>query len=69
MIVKIRVTPGASRNEIVREGENLLVRVTARPQEGKANAAALELLHEYFGKPVKIVAGHKARSKVIEVAD
>ena len=53
------------------EGEGyLIVEVKAPPKEGKANEELREVLAEHFGVPksaVKIVSGHRARVKVVEV--
>lgn len=63
----IRVVPNARADEVRDEGGTLVVRVTEPPVHGRANAAVLELLTAYFGRPVKLVAGAKARKKIIEV--
>ena len=67
MRVNIRVVPNAKEDMIIKQGDTLVVRITEPPVYGRANAAMLELLEAYFGKPVKLVAGAKARKKVIEV--
>ena len=70
-LVKVRVQPGSSRNEIAGERDGvLIVRVTAPPVEGKANKAACKLLAKHFGVPpsqVEIVRGANAREKVVRV--
>ena len=44
-LIKVRVQPGSSRNELAgkRDGA-LIIRVTAQPADGKANSAACKLL-------------------------
>ncbi len=69
--VEIRVVPRAKRNavEIGPAGE-LTVRVTAPPEDGRANDAVREALAEHFGvarSRVAIVRGHTARRKVVEI--
>jgi hypothetical protein len=71
-LLKVRVQPGSSRNEIAgkRDGA-VIVRVTAPPVEGKANAAACKLLADACGIPksrVEIVRGESRRDKVIRLA-
>jgi uncharacterized protein len=65
----LRVTPGASRAAVVgRYGEAWKVRVTAAPENGKANAAVVDLLAETLGIPerdVEIVAGQASRDKTV----
>ena len=70
-LLKVRVQPGSSRNEIAgkREGA-VIVRVTAPAVEGKANKAACKLLAELCGIPpshVEIVRGESRRDKVIRL--
>lgn len=68
----VRLTPRASREEIAGEREGaILVRVTAPPVEGAANAALLRLLAKTLSVPkgaVAIVSGEGSRTKVVEVA-
>jgi uncharacterized protein (TIGR00251 family) len=70
--LRLRVLPGASRTEIAgRHGNAWRVRVAAPPEGGKANEAALRLLAEKLGLPrraLKLVSGHGAREKVVEMA-
>jgi uncharacterized protein len=71
-LLKVRVQPGSSRNELAgkRDGA-LIVRVTAQPIEGKANKAACKLLAECAGIPpsrVEVVRGALRRDKVIRLA-
>jgi uncharacterized protein YggU (UPF0235/DUF167 family) len=69
--VRIQLSPGARRREVTgRHGDGWKARVAARPERGRANAALEELLAETLGVPradVRVVAGHAARSKVVEV--
>lgn len=68
----LRVTPRASRDEIVgwREPGVLAVRVTAPPVEGEANRAITEVLAGALGVPrsaVTIVRGGRGRDKIVRV--
>jgi uncharacterized protein (TIGR00251 family) len=70
-LLKVRVQPGASRNEIAgkREGA-VIVRVTAPPVDGKANKATCKLLAERCGIPpsrVEVVRGETRRDKTIRL--
>ncbi len=70
-LLKVRVQPGASRNEIAgkRTGA-VIVRVTAPPVDGRANKAACKLLAELCGIPasrVEVVRGQSGRDKVIRL--
>ncbi|MGH3092751.1 MAG: DUF167 domain-containing protein [Gaiellaceae bacterium] len=69
--VRIHLSPGARRSEVTgRHGDGWKVRVAAQPERGRANTALEELLVATLGVPragVRVVAGHAARSKVVEV--
>lgn len=67
MILELHVQPGAARSEFAGgHGGRLKLRLAAAPVEGKANAALVEFLADYFGVPkrnVRITAGLKSRRK------
>lgn len=67
----VRVSPGARRPGIAgRHGNAWKIRVAAPPQDGRANAAVVELLARTLAVPsraVTLVAGATSRDKVIEV--
>ena len=71
-LLDLKVNPKASRNAISGfMGEVLKVSVTAAPERGKANAAVEELLADALGLPlsaVRVVAGHTAKTKRVEIA-
>jgi uncharacterized protein (TIGR00251 family) len=67
----VRVQPRARRDEIVGERAGVvLIRVTAPPVEGKANAAVCRLLAKRLGLApgkVAVVRGVAARDKLVEI--
>jgi uncharacterized protein (TIGR00251 family) len=70
----VRVTPRASRNEIVEmlDDGTIKVRIAAPPVDGEANATLIEFLAEILGVPksrLDIVAGVSGRDKLIAVFD
>ncbi len=70
----VRVTPRASKNEIVDilSDGTVKVHLTAPPVEGKANAALLKFLAKVLEIPQKqleVVAGAGGRDKLISVID
>jgi uncharacterized protein len=71
LILDLYVQPGAKRSEFAgQHGERVKLRLAAPPVEGKANAALIEFLAEYFGVPrrnVTIVSGLKSRSKRVAI--
>jgi uncharacterized protein (TIGR00251 family) len=69
--LRLRVSPGARSNAVSRHGDGWKVRVTAPPEDGKANDAVLDLVAGALAVPrgrVTLVAGHGARDKVVELA-
>jgi uncharacterized protein len=69
--LRVRVIPRAKRDALagVRDGA-LLVRTTAPPVDGKANAAVVALVAKALGVPrgrVAIVQGQTSRDKVLSV--
>jgi uncharacterized protein (TIGR00251 family) len=69
ILIKVRVQPRSSRNEVAGlQGDALKVRVTAPPVEGEANARLIELLADEFGlrrSDIEIVKGSSSRTKVV----
>lgn len=70
--ITVRATPRSGRESIeAGAGGVFLVRVTAAPDEGKANAAVCRVVAGALGVPkssVSVVRGHTARIKTLEVA-
>jgi uncharacterized protein YggU (UPF0235/DUF167 family) len=69
--IRVTVSPGARRSELVgRHGEGWRARVAAVPERGRANEALCGLLAAALSVPrgsVRVVAGHGARRKVVEI--
>jgi uncharacterized protein len=70
----VRVTPRASRNEIVEllDDGTIKVRLAAAPTDNESNAALIDFLSEILGVPksrLDIVAGAAGRDKLISVVD
>ncbi len=67
----VHVTPKSGRDEILGwRGGELSVRVTAPPEDGKANAAVCKVLAKALGVPksaVVVTRGETSRHKTIEV--
>jgi len=69
--LRLRVSPGAGRAAVVgRYGEAWKVRVTAAPEDGRANDAVLRLLAEVLAVPrgaLTLISGHSGRDKIVEL--
>jgi len=68
---RVRVQPGASKNEIVRiQKDALKIRISAPPVQGKANKVLIQFLAKQLGvkrSQVEILSGHTSRIKTIHV--
>lgn len=70
MKIKVRVIPQSLKEEVVRTGDEYTVRVKARPREGQANEAVINLLATHFKvskASVRITSGLTARHKIVEI--
>ena len=71
ILITVRVAPRAASGLIAGERDGaLVVRVTAPPTEGRANAAVIRILAKSLDLPpseVRLVRGAKARTKVLSV--
>lgn len=69
--LEIRVIPRAKRNAVEADGQGAItVRVTAPPEDGRANDAVREALADHFRvkrSQVRIIKGVTARRKVVEI--
>ena len=70
----VRVTPRASRNEIVGllEDGTIKVRIAAPPSDNEANETLITFLAEVLGVPTSrldIVAGLTGRDKLVSIVD
>ena len=68
----LRVTPGARGEAITIEQGCLLVKVRAKPEDGKANAAVLELLAGALGiatSRLRMLRGATGRDKLVQLLD
>jgi len=68
MKVRIKVIPNSGEDEVFNDGKHqLIVRVKARAEKGKANAAVEKLLGKHFGKNARITSGFASRKKIVEI--
>ena len=72
MKIQVKVTPNSKTEEVIKEGNTLLVKIKEPPKEIKANKAVIKLLAEYLKvsqKQIVISSGFKNRNKVVEVSE
>lgn len=70
--IAVRVKPNAARDAVHRQGDVLVVSVTAVPENGKANAAVQKLLAIALGlapSRLELKRGHTSRQKVFVIRD
>lgn len=69
ILLKVKVVPKGSRNEIIGwEGDELRIRIAAPPEKGEANAKLIQFLADFFsiGKSkIILLDGLKSRHKVL----
>ncbi len=67
----LRVTPGARTEGMAVDGDCLVIKVRAKPEDGKANEGVLELLADALGLPksrLKLLRGATGRDKLVAIA-
>lgn len=68
LVASIRISPNAKKNEVIKEGEVVKIKITAQPVDGKANKALVEFLSKNFKIPktsIKILKGETSKDKTI----
>ena len=68
IIVSIKISPNAKKNEIIKTDSETKVKITAQPIDGKANKCLVEFLSKNFKIPktsIKILKGETAKEKTI----
>jgi len=66
--LNVIVVPKSSNNQVVGAYNNSLkIKVTAAPEKGKANAAVIEVIMDYFHikkSQIQLISGETSRNKV-----
>lgn len=68
IIVNLRISPKAKKNEIIKDGDIIKVKITALPIDGKANKALVEFFAKNFKIPktsIEILKGETSKEKTI----
>ncbi len=74
LTIQIKISPNASKNEIIKDEAGIKIKLTAQPVEGKANKALIEFLSKQFKIPktsIIILKGETSKDKtlLIKVSD
>ena len=68
LLIRIKIVPNSSKNDLIIEDEFIKVKVTAQPIENKANKALVEFLSKKFKVPktsIEIVKGDTSKEKTL----
>lgn len=68
LLIRIKIVPNSSKNDLIIEEEFIKVKVTAQPIENKANKALIEFLSKKFKVPktsIEIVKGDTSKEKTL----
>lgn len=72
MKIEVRVRPRSLRRKVELASDGaLLVSVHEPAEDGRANAAVIDLLADYLHVPkrtITIVVGHRSRKKIVHIA-
>lgn len=67
-IFSLKISPNASKNEIIKTPDGFKVKITAQPIDGKANKALIEFLSKQFKVPksyFEILRGETSKDKTL----
>lgn len=68
LFVRLKIIPNSSRNEIIWDGKNLKIKITAQPIENKANKALIEFLSKQLKiakSNIQIIKGETSKEKTL----
>lgn len=67
-IIKLKISPNASKNEIIKNDNEIKVKITAQPIENKANKALIEFLSKQLKiakSNIEIIKGETSKEKTL----
>ena len=68
LLIHLKIIPNSSKNEIIKSAEEIKIKLTAQPVDGKANKALIEYLSKELKiakSYIEIVKGHTNKEKII----
>ena len=68
IVINLKISPNASKNEIIKNGDEIKIKLTAQPIEGKANKALIEFLSKELKIPktsISILKGETSKDKTV----
>lgn len=71
MLIKVKVFPNAKKEEIIKkQKDSFEIKTRAKPINGQANKAVIELLSLYLKiskKKIKVIKGAKQKKKIFKI--
>ena len=68
LIIRLKIVPNSSKNDIILEEDFIKVKITAQPIENKANKALVEYMSKTFKIPktsIEIIKGDTSKEKTL----
>lgn len=68
LIVKLKISPNSSKNEIIKNDSEIKIKITAQPIENKANKALIEFLSKKLKiakSNIEIIKGETSKEKTL----
>ncbi len=68
ILITLKISPNASKNEIIKTDDGVKIKITAPPVDGKANKALIEFLSKEFKiskTSIEILRGETSKDKTI----
>ena len=68
LIIRLKIVPNSSKNDIILEEDFIKVKITAQPIENKANKALIEYMSKTFKIPktsIEILKGDTSKEKTL----
>lgn len=68
IVLQVKISPNASKNEIIKSEDGVKVKITAQPVDGKANKSLIEYLSKTLRVPktsFEILRGETSKEKTI----
>ncbi len=68
LTVSLKISPNASKNEIIKTHDGVKIKITAPPVDGKANKCLIEFLSKTFKIPkssIEILRGETSKEKTL----
>ena len=68
LIIRLKISPNASKNEIIKTDTEIKVKITAQPIENKANKALIEFLSKTLKiakSNIEIIKGETSKEKTL----